>query len=69
VSIGIPAYCNSAIPKQRVAAEKAAQAVLDVRREFPNATRADLYDPLTMPPLPAKAHTALDRAVDRWLPD
>ncbi len=33
------------------------QAVLDAR--------ADLYDPLTMPPALAKAHAALDRAVDR----
>jgi hypothetical protein len=29
------------------------------------ATLADLYDPITMPPALAKAHAALDRAVDR----
>ena len=29
------------------------------------ATLADLYDPVTMPPGLAKAHAALDRAVDR----
>ena len=27
-----------------------AQAVLDARAKFPNATLADLYDPLSMPP-------------------
>jgi len=30
--------------------EAAAQAVLDARAQFPDATLADLYDPLTMPP-------------------
>jgi hypothetical protein len=50
---------------QRVAVEKAAQAVLDAREQFPEATLADLYDPRTMPPALAKAHDALDRAVDR----
>jgi len=47
--------------------EKAAQAVLDVREEYladKNATLADLYDPLTMPPRLVKAHAELDRAVD-----
>jgi hypothetical protein len=29
-----------------------------------NATLADLYDPLAMPPALAQAHAALDRAVD-----
>ena len=28
------------------------------------ASLADLYDPLTMPPVLVKAHQALDRAVD-----
>lgn len=51
--------------KQRAAVEKAAQAVLEVRQQFPNATLADLYDPLSMPPALVKAHTALDRAVDK----
>ena len=45
--------------------EKAAQAVLDARAQFPDSTLADLYDPTTMPPVLAKAHTDLDRAVDR----
>lgn len=42
-----------------------AQAVLDTRKQFPEATLADLYDPLTMPPILQKAHQALDKAVDR----
>jgi len=50
--------------KQRAAVEAAAQSVLDARKEFPEATLADLYDPLAMPPALVKAHAALDRAVD-----
>jgi hypothetical protein len=50
---------------QREGIERLAQAVLDARAQFPEATLADLYDPLTMPPVLAKAHQALDRAVDR----
>ena len=53
--------------KQRAAVEDAAQGVLDAREEYladKNATLADLYDPLTMPPRLVKAHAALDRAVD-----
>jgi hypothetical protein len=44
--------------------ETAAQKVLDARAEFPNSSLADLYDPLTMPPLLVKAHNELDKAVD-----
>jgi hypothetical protein len=50
--------------KQRAAIEAAAQAVLDARAAHPNATLADLYDPLTMPPDLLRAHQTLDRAVD-----
>ncbi len=42
-----------------------AQAVLDARAAFPDATLADLYDPDLMPPALRRAHQALDRAVDR----
>jgi hypothetical protein len=45
--------------------EAKAQAVLDVRKRYPLATLADLYDPLTMPADLVKAHADLDRAVDR----
>jgi hypothetical protein len=47
------------------AIETLAQAVLDARAEFPNASLADLYDPLSMPPNLAKAHKQLDKAVDK----
>ena len=45
--------------------ETLAQAVLDARAEFPDASLADLYDPLSMPPSLAKAHKQLDKAVDK----
>lgn len=48
--------------KQNVEAK--AQAVLNVRAEYPNSSLADLYHPLTMPPKLVKAHQALDKAVD-----
>jgi hypothetical protein len=44
--------------------EAKAQAVLDACSQFPNASLTDLYDPLTMPAAPAKAHAELDRGVD-----
>ena len=50
--------------KHKAAIETAAQAVLNARAQFPDATLADLYDPLTMPPALVKAHAALDKAVD-----
>ncbi|MFZ2631677.1 MAG: DNA methyltransferase [Desulfosalsimonadaceae bacterium] len=49
---------------QKQAIEAAAQTVLDVRAQFPDASLADLYDPLTMPPVLLKAHQKLDKAVD-----
>ncbi len=52
------------VKKQIAAIETAAQRVLDARAEFPNSSLADLYDPLTMPPVLVKAHNDLDRAVD-----
>lgn len=50
--------------KAQAAIEKAAQAVLDARAQFPGSSLADLYDPLTMPPALLKAHQKLDAAVD-----
>ena len=50
--------------KQIKAIETAAQNVLDARLQFPNSSLADLYDPLTMPPVLVKAHNDLDKAVD-----
>jgi hypothetical protein len=37
---------------------------LDARARFPDASLADLYDPLSMPPVLLNAHRALDSAVD-----
>ncbi len=50
--------------KQTQLIEVAAQAVLDARAQFPESSLADLYDPLTMPPVLLKAHQTLDKAVD-----
>ena len=50
--------------KQKAAIEEAAQGVLDARAAHPDASLADLYDPVAMPPDLRKAHQALDKAVD-----
>jgi hypothetical protein len=50
--------------KQLKAIEEKAQKILDTRVEFPNNSLADLYNPLTMPPILVKAHNELDKAVD-----
>lgn len=42
---------------------RAAQAILDARARHPEASLADLYDPLTMPEGLRAAHAANDRAV------
>ena len=45
--------------------EPLAQAVLDARAAYPDATLADLHDPDMMPPTLRRAHQSIDRAVDR----
>jgi hypothetical protein len=50
--------------KQKTDIEKLAQAVLDARSKFTDASLADLYDPLTMPKELLKAHQKLDKAVE-----
>ena len=50
--------------KQRGKVEQTAQAVLDARAQFPEATLADLYDPDAMPQELLKAHRELDSAVE-----
>jgi hypothetical protein len=66
-SVGI-VYNNFPWPEaneaQKAKIRELAQAVLDARAKFPNATLADLYDPDTMPPALRKAHKKLDDAVD-----
>lgn len=48
---------------QKATIEKTAQAILDARALYPDASLADLYDELTMPPQLRKAHQQNDRAV------
>ena len=48
---------------QRRAIEHTAQKILDVRKNYPAATLADLYDELTMPADLREAHRKNDRAV------
>ncbi len=50
-------------PAQKSRIEQTAQAILDARALYPDASLADLYDELTMPPELRKAHQANDRAV------
>jgi hypothetical protein len=59
-----PTPAQAASQKKRAAIEAAAQAVLDARASFPEASLADLYDPLATPPALSKAHQQLDKAVD-----
>ena len=48
---------------QKAKIEQTAQSILDARALYPDASLADLYDELTMPPELRKAHQANDRAV------
>ena len=48
---------------QKTSIEKSAQAILDARALYPEASLADLYDEVTMPPELRRAHQANDRAV------
>ena len=48
---------------QRAKIEQTAQEILDARAKYPDASLADLYDELTMPPELRKAHQRNDRAV------
>ena len=48
--------------KQRAAIERTAQGILDARAKYPEASLADLYDELTMPPELRRAHQENDKA-------
>ena len=48
---------------QRATIEKTAQAILDARALYPDASLADLYDEVLMPPELRKAHQYNDQAV------
>ena len=49
--------------KQKTKIEAAAQAILDARKNYPDSSLADLYDPLLMPQDLRKAHEANDKEV------
>ena len=49
--------------EQKAKIEIAAQAILDARKNYPDSSLADLYDPLLMPQDLRKAHEANDKAV------
>lgn len=51
--------------EQKSKIEKTAQAILDARSQFPEASLADLYNPLTTPAALRKAHEANDKAVEK----
>ena len=48
---------------QREKIEQTAQAILDARALYPDASLADLYDETTMPPELRRAHQQNDKAV------
>lgn len=48
---------------QKAKIEQTAQAILDARAKYPDASMADLYDEVTMPVELRKAHQENDRAV------
>ena len=50
---------------QKAKIEQTAQAILDARALYPDASLADLYDEVAMPPELRKAHQENDRAVMR----
>ena len=50
---------------QKTKIEETAQAILDARALYPDASLADLYDETTMPPELRKAHQQNDKAVMR----
>ena len=62
-------YNNFPFPKEPTTAqsekvEQTAQSILDARAKYPDATLADLYDPLSMPKELVDAHRANDKAID-----
>ena len=55
-------WCNPT-DAQKAKIEQTAQAILDARAKYPDASLADLYDETTMPPDLRKAHKENDKAV------
>ncbi|MCC6298841.1 MAG: class I SAM-dependent DNA methyltransferase [Anaerolineales bacterium] len=50
--------------KQKERVKQAAQEVLNARKQYPDSSLADLYDPSAMPKVLVDAHRALDKSVD-----
>ena len=48
---------------QRATLDRAGQTIIDLRADFPDATLADLYNPLAMPEQLVRSHDELDRLV------
>jgi hypothetical protein len=55
-------WCNPT-DEQKLKIGQTAQGILDARALYPNASLADLYDAITMPPELRKAHQQNDKAV------
>lgn len=53
----------SPTPEQQARIERAAQAILDARAQYPDSSLADLYDEVLMPSTLRRAHQENDRAV------
>ena len=54
-------------PEQRESVIGTGEAIRRARRNYPNATLAELYNPLGVPPDLVEAHRTNDRAVDQLL--
>jgi hypothetical protein len=61
-ALGVPALAGQ--PRETSSDPECSSARRPPEGGTPNATLADLYDPLSMPPALVKAHAELDRAVD-----
>ena len=56
---------NKALAFSQHWATASEEAVLDARAQFPQASLADLYDPVSIPLALLKAHQKLDATVDK----
>lgn len=58
-------YNTFPVPDDYSSLDSHAQKILDNRAKYPNATLANLYNPITMPSDLKKAHQKLDKAVEK----
>ena len=61
--MAIPQFHTPIISQSHNKISATAQGILDARARYPDASLADLYDELTMPPDLRRAHQENDRAV------